>query len=454
MAVAIILRVGSTSAQDISLTSSGVAVLDYPMGAPDVDQSAIQSLGDGNGLSVPTWSNVTESIDLHISDSTAALVAAKVQAIERLLNLARQGTMGWLDDRVYLRVQFDQDTTPWRSQILAAKLELAEGTNQIWKKYVKATLIITRRYYWETEALQAIAMTSGPTTTPTTGYVTVYNADSTHATNRNWWQIAADQVGGSIPAPAKLYIKNNSGSARAAGALFIGNYVFCDPTNVNPIFRHEDRSDGLLAAGTTESNIIMWELTGGNLTDAFRGQFGRIVAVWVDRPASTTLMRASMMYRFPAPELDLALGDQILSPSTDYVLDLGSLPIPPGRAWANMGDNLYLVIKGLAASGSDSITTDWVQVFPAGAGRYRMLRGVVNLSMSNGEEIIDDGPDDGLYALSSGVASPLYTGYFSPIHLWPNRINRLRIIISGNSSFEAAQAWQIMMQMRFRRLSF
>lgn len=221
MAVAIILRVGSTSAQDISLTSSGVAVLDYPMGAPDVDQSAIQSLGDGNGLSVPTWSNVTESIDLHISDSTAALVAAKVQAIERLLNLARQGTMGWLDDRVYLRVQFDQDTTPWRSQILAAKLELAEGTNQIWKKYVKATLIITRRYYWETEALQAIAMTSGPTTTPTTGYVTVYNADSTHATNRNWWQIAADQVGGSIPAPAKLYIKNNSGSARAAGALFI-----------------------------------------------------------------------------------------------------------------------------------------------------------------------------------------------------------------------------------------
>lgn len=454
MALQVWLRVGDSSAQDISLTSSGVIILEYPMSAPDTNQQAIQSLGDGNSLSIPTWSNVTESIDVHVSGATAADVATKVRAIETLLNLARQGTMGWLDDRLYLRVQFDHDTEPWRSQILAAKWQSDTATNQIWRKFVKGTIIITRRYYWETEAYHPIEVTSGTTTTPTTSYCVVYNADDSHGTNRNWWQVAADQVGGSISAPARIYIKNDTGASRSAGAVFIGNYVFCDPTGVDPIFRHEDRDDGLLSAGTTESIISMWELDNENLTAAFRGQFGRIVAVWNDRPASTTLMRAAMMFRFPVPEVDLALGDQILSPTLDYVLDLGSLPIPPGRTWANTGDNLYLVIKGLAASGSDSITTDWLQVFPSGQGRYRVLRSVINLSLDDGDEIVDDGPGEGLYSVGGGNAHHLYTGYFSPIYLWPNRINRLRMIISGNSSFEPDQPWQVRMDMRYRRLSF
>ena len=83
------LRVGDSSTYDVSLTSSGVALLNIPWIGPDINQAPLQSLGDGNSLSVPSFSNVTESIDIHISDSTAALVAAKVQSIERLLDLAR-----------------------------------------------------------------------------------------------------------------------------------------------------------------------------------------------------------------------------------------------------------------------------------------------------------------------------------------------------------------------------
>lgn len=452
------LRVGSTSAQDVSLTSSGVSMGDTPWNeTPDIDQSVIENLGDGNSLSIPEWSNVTESIPLYILDSSAANVAAKVRAIENLLNIARQGSQGWLDDRLYLRVQYDHDSTAWRSQILAAKLEIPGGANQIWKNYVRATLIITRRYFWETETLQELQATSGTTTTPTTGFVTVYNADDAHATQRNWWQIAAAQVTGSIPAPATISIKNNSGATRVASTFYIGNYVFCAPTTVDPIFRQEDATGTDSSVDTNETDIAYWTLSGGNLTDAFRGQFGRILAVWNARPEPTTLVRAALQYRAPTPVVDLALGEQVLSPAADYVVDLGPLPIPPGRAWADMGSNLYLTVKGLAASGTDTVTTDWVQVFPTGFGRYRMIKGIFgSLNLGNQNMMVDDGSGGGVYLHvdSSGSHLPAYQPFFSPIYLWPNKTQRLRMIVSGGSTFEAGEVWQVKTQYRPRRLSF
>lgn len=453
MALSLVLRVGDTSAQDVSLTASGVAVLEYPMSTPTIDQQALLNLGDGNGLSVPSWSNVTESIDIHISAATALLVADKVKAIERLLDLARQGTTGWLDDRLYLLAQFDQDTELWRSQILAARLQLHAPTDQIWKKYVVGTLLITRRYYWETAAIKSVEMSSGPTPTPTTGYVTVYNADDTHATNRNWFQIDAAQVEGSIPAPAKIYIKNNSGAARAVGTVYLGNYVWANPTTIDPIFRAEDAAGSDTTPDTTETNVYYWSIADGNMTDAFKGQFGRMVVVFTDRPAVTTLLRAALQYRGPTPVLDLALGEQVLGAANDFVVDLGGIPIPPGGFWADIGATLYLVFKAKTATGTDSVALDWMQMFPSGAGRYRVIKGITNLSMANGEQIIDDGPEDAVYGLSGSDNLPLFRPLFSPICLWPGKTQRLRMIISGGSSFEAGQIWQIKAEMRYRRLT-
>lgn len=459
MALNAILRIGDTSAQDVSLTSSGVSILSEPWnGTPDVDQTPINNLGDGNSLSIPTWSNVTESIELHISASTAALVSDKIQAIENLLNIARQGTVGWLDDRLYLRLQYDHDTLAWRSQILAAKLEIPGGSNQIWKKYVRATLIITRRYYFETEALQDLEATSGTTTTATTGFVTVYNNDDVHATQRNWWQVAADQVQGSIPAPATISLKNNSGDSLFASTIYIGNYVFCNPTTVDPISIQAGATGTDSSVDTTETDIAYWSLSTGNVTDSFRGQMGRIIVVWDERPAATTLVRAAFQYRGPSPVVDLALGEQVLNPAADYVVDYGPLPIPPGRAWADMGTNLYIALKGLAASGTDTVTTDWMQIFPSGFGRFRMLKGIFGgLGIANQNMMVDDGSTESVYVHvdSSGAHLPLYQPFFSPIYLWPNRVNRMRFIASsGSNPFEAGGLWQVKTQMRYRRLSF
>lgn len=457
MAVAITLRVGDTSAQDISLTSSGVAVLEnYPLSSPDINQMPIQNLGDGNSLGIPSFSNVTESIPLFISASTPALVSDKIRSIERLLDLARQGSLGHLDDKLYFRIQFDHDSEAWRSQILAAKLEMEEASDQIWRNYADATLIITRRYYFETEAMKAVEVSSGPTSTPTTGYATVYNADDSHATNRNWFQIAAAQVIGSLPAPAKISIKNISGATRGAAAIFLGNYVFNDPANVDPIFRSEDASESDTTPGTTEQKIYTWSLASNGLVDDFRGQFGRYIVVWSDRPAVDTLVRAVVQYRAPAPEADLALGEQMIVNPSVFVTDLGALPIPPSGFISGMGTNLYLTLKAKAATGTDTLGVDWLQIFPSGAGRYRVLKAIFgSLNLDNNNEVIDDGPNGVSYlATSGGDKLPLYRPLFTPIYLWPNKLQRLRLIISGGASIEPGQQWGVKVEYRPRRHSF
>ena len=60
MAWSLLLRVGDTTAQDVRLTSGGcfVSANGYPLNAPTVSQDAIQNLGDGSSLTVPSWANV------------------------------------------------------------------------------------------------------------------------------------------------------------------------------------------------------------------------------------------------------------------------------------------------------------------------------------------------------------------------------------------------------------
>ena len=95
------------------------------------------------------------------------------------------------------------------------------------------------------------------------------------------------------------------------------------------------------------------------------------MVVWSDRPSITTLVRASLQYRAPAPDFDMALGEQMLNVDQMYVMDLGALPIPPSGYISGMGTNLFLALKAKAASGTDTLAVDWLHIFPTGAGRYR-----------------------------------------------------------------------------------
>lgn len=451
--IELILRVGATTTQDIALNVAPNMVTKYGLNEPDIQQQVIQNLGDGNSLSIPAFANVTETIEMRISGATPSDVRDTVRSIEKLLDLARQTTTGYLDDKLYLIVRFDQDTENWRSQILAAKWDSNTLTDQIYLNYVTGNIVITRRYYFETETVHAIAIKSGPTPTATTGYASVYNADDTNATNRNWFELDATQVLGSLPTPATIHIKNVSGASRKCGRVFLGNYVYANPTTIDPIFRGEQSAGGFQPT-PTESDFAAWSLANRNLTDAFKGQFGRVITVFSNQPAPSTLLRASLEYRDTGIQVNVALGEQILSNLGEFVLDLGGIPIPPGGYWQNMA-NLYLALKGRSASGTDSVAVDWVQVFPGGPGRYRMIRAaVLSMGFTSGDELVDDGANGGVYVLTGGLQVPAYQPFFEPIHLWPGKINRLMMLISaGTALTEVDIAWQVKVEARYRRIT-
>jgi hypothetical protein len=453
MSLVLTLRVGTSTAQDIILTAEPGGVSRYAMGTPDIDQETLRNLGDGDSLSVPAWRNVTESLDLRIIDSTDEAVRTRVQAIERLLDLARQGTTGYLDDRLYLIARFDHDTEDWRSQILAARWLSDTATDQIWRNYVEGTLVLTRRYYWETITQHDVLLTSGVTTTPSSS-ATVYNADDTHATNRNWLQASADQVIGAIPAPATIALTNASGGDRWMGSLYLGNYVYTAPTTVDPIFRDDQQSvsDSSIATGS-ESEAAAWLLSSNNLTNSFKGQFGRVLAVFDDRPAVTTLLRVGLQLRMAA-NIDIVMGEQVLSSANDFVLDLGGIPIPPGGYWDGVGANLHLMIKARAQGSADTLGFNWILVMPSGHGRFRLVQGIETLELAADEAVVDDGANGGVYVLTGANKMPLLRPLFTPIHLWPGKINRIRFLISGGAiAMEPGHIWSASMSYRPRKLT-
>ena len=304
--------------------------------------------------------------------------------------------------------------------------------------------------------MKSLEVASGTTTTPTTGFATIYNSDDTHISQRNWITVAAAQVQGSLPAPAKITIKNLSGGSRNFGPTYIGNYVFNDPTTLDPYFRHEDASVVDTTPSSVEGDSYAWELFGNNISNNFMGQFGRFVVVWSDRPAATTLIRAAIRYGSSSPpNIDLAMGEQMLNSTSDYVTDLGALPILPGGFTGSLGDNVYFTVRSKTPSGGDTLGIDWLQIFPSGAGLYRVLKTAYSFGLANNEMVIDDGPEGSTYTYDGSLPLPLIRPLFSPIHLWPGRINLVRFIISGGAfSFEPDQAWGIKAEMRYRRLSF
>ena len=384
------------------------------------------------------------------SDDT---VSDTIRSIERVVDLARQGSLGSLGDRVYLLIKFDHDALWWRSQILAAQWSGPRAVNEIWKNYATGTIALTRRYFWETERMQAVEITSGTTTTATTGYATVYNSDDAHATQRNWFQIAAAQVIGSLPAPAKISIKNTSGATRGATSFFLGNYVFTNPAANDPIFRDDEAtfSDTTPAIGD-EHWISAWNIATSNIVDDFKGQFGRFVVAWTTTPNISTLVRAAINYN---SLFDMALGEQVLGSPQMFVQDLGALPIPPSQWSDGMGTNLKFILKAKATA-ADTIDVNWLQIFPSGQGRYRVLHGLIPLSFGSNDELIDDGPNGTVYAIDAilgGAKVPLYRPMYEPIHLWPNVAQRFRLIVSGGGSFEAGQPWGVSVSYRPRRLT-
>lgn len=450
MAITFSLTDGTTTVQ---LNSSGIMTLPtYQLSTPEVDDTLISNLGDGDTLATGPWRNVTETIPLLITGATDDAVVALIRSIEMMLDKARQNRATWRGVRVWFQAQFDHDSAIWRSEVLAGRLVHDHIADSIWRTKVETSLLITRRYFWE-GALTQLELSSAGTGTPTTGYVTFYNDDDTDA-NTNWIQVAAAQVTGVLPTPLLLEINNNSGSTYSIRDLYIGNYVHMDAANIDPILRVEDELlDEETWAFAGEHETYRWLLPAA-LTADTNGQYARILLAMASIPTNIALMRAKLESNFGGPTfLALAMGEQTTYDSRGLI-DLGAFPIPPGGV--GVGNTaLYLTVTMTAGTAAGStVAADWAQIMPTGDGLLRRISALVgSISLESGWSLVDNGIEGYVYVQAGSDIYQTGRGIHSPIHVWPGVTNRLRIIKTGNGPLGAGETYRARAWLRPRRLT-
>lgn len=440
---------GTTTVQ---LNTGAILTLNYPMATPEVDGTVVQNLGDGDTLSVPSWKNVTETLELLIAGANVGAVRDSIQSVEKLLDKARQNRLTWRGVKVWIEVQFDHDSGVWRSEILAGRLLHKQIADEIWRAKVETALIITRRYFWEGELAQ-VQLTSAEDTTPTTGYVTVYNSDDGGAaTVRNWFQVADSQVSGVIPAPLRIEIHNGSGADRIVKSVHLGNYVQMDPTHIDPIIRGSQAAYiDTSWTGAGETVVYRWALAQA-LLDDLAGQYCRILIALSTLPGTSTLARARL--QFTDTFYDLVIGEQV-KVNGEAILDLGAMPIPPGGPFVGSNTYTYLTLTMQAPTSSgDSVGVDWLQIMPAGHGLYRQLRGLSPAAeVLGGGSLYDDGPENLIFAVADTTSYVVHRGIHAPLHVWPGVTQTLRLMKQGNGSLTAGEAYGVKAWYRPRRLT-
>lgn len=441
MGATIRLTDGTTT---IDLNSGGILTTRHQFTGASIDQERVEAGRDKWNLSTPSWTNATESLDLLITKSTAALIQAEVQKIEALLDKARQSALTWRGARVYIQVQHDADSVIWRSEILAGKLEFGDVLSHMAMGRAEARLIITRRHYWEGPRTQ-LAISTETNPTPATAERTLQLTDDATAGERNYIDIASTQVGGVLPAPIELQLRNAEVDSQAWTNYHLGNFVHMDPANVDPIM--------LGSAGTitswsadTEQEVIRWALSDAQLDD-FAGQFVRVLAVLSNNPAG--YLRAVVQASVGGVRLAIYKPPAQVYVDSSGIWDLGVIPLPPGGYTQN-ATSINLAIYGQKVGGS-TLTVDYVHLMPAGHGLYRHVA-QTGFLIPNTDAFVDDGPEGRAYIreVSSGAEYPIVRPYGEPIYLWPGVANRLRVLIAGSTKGDAvaAQAWY-----RPRRLS-
>lgn len=456
MAHALSITDGTTT---VSLTGSGVFLTQYVPTAPTVRTTSLRGL-DGDDVGSPAYENVTETIELLPYGSSTATLQAIVNGIERLIDYAQQRQKYRTGARVYLQLQVDGEASAYRSEILYGQFEPAEEALSIWGNYqFPARLHITRRYFWEGALTELQLSTSN--SSAATGGKTIYNHDDSDAGNDNWVQIAAAQVGGAIPAPLRLTLQNNTGSAQGYRNIYMAVNAYSDPANFTHILEGESVVSGYgtatslstcsggqyvlraLTAGTVQMH---WNLSSTLLQDTLGRDF-RILMRMTAAPSVAVYVTASVWDKDGL--IPLAYGDEVcVTSSSNAIVDLGTLALPPGGYTTTYGGARLVLI--LRTAGSTNFNIDFFQLTPTDSFRRLYQRGY---NAGANSYIIDDGIEGYTILQESSIDYAIYAVYDSPLTVFPNRTQKIIILHDEGSSSDIANTFAIRAYYRPRRLT-
>ena len=429
MAIDLRLSDGTTTVQLTSTSTTYPALLEYAIQTPEQDIRTIISEADGYEQPNAYWREVKEQARIAYTPSDMTSARAAMTTLNQLFEQARQ-RQNRVGAAVFVKFRPDTSDTLYRSEVFSGKAWI-EDLRMPW-----ITVEWTRRYYWETDAETQLNLYNTIQVTPAST-ITLRNCFYAASSYSNVAKIAAAQVGGDLPAAARIQLTNLSATT---GQDYYLGHMLEGGTAMAFTIEAESGTNYVASANTTnasysggayttlnnntssESKVWDGSITAAMLTAA-QGYRYRI-HMFATGGASASNVRArakvtedGLHTLYESPYLTL--------PVSGDVVDFGSVQLPPRSANSGTPYPLKLEIN-LWRTGGGTIVVDYFQFSPVET--YRIYK-------SNGypltlNYILNDDPLNKLvYSDTGSQILYNYTPSGSPaIMLTPNRINVFTLI--------------------------
>lgn len=383
---------------------------------------------------------ISESIWIRVAGTASEIQAAR-HAIGRMLSTARRWRESGRIERVYIEVQSVAGGDWYRSPIAGGTIQsdsdpmlrrMDNGTNAL-------QVELERAAWWEGPST-AITWGSGATST-----ATISNGDGSPY---NAADVTSGSVGGELPAPLALRIKNAAGTSVAWREFHVANL---GETGMGT-------NEHIVTAATAASSWTPYSVHTNlrwicSVSDAVvakcQGMPFRVVATFVSSSASV-YYRAAVYANIGGTYQLLANGPEVYAGdiSAQLVLDLGVLPIPPGGEESATSGIVVVVSARHASAGS--ATLDHVQLLPA--GEYVRIEQGGYTTTANHELVLDE--VQGRVYYDSGTAHyNIVTRRGRPLVVVPGRANRIAVLYRESSGYTPARSMTLSGTYRPRRLS-
>ena len=411
--------------------ANGYFVTTYPMQAPEIGEDGAPQ------------ATVSETIDLATVGATIAAMQANVQALERMLITMRRRQATGSGPRVFLQATLDGDTTTWRSEIVAGRLNPTDEALRLWPNYtIEAELSVERRGFWEDATLRQLSLTNGNGSNNTSG-LKIYNCGDSTGTSPNkrdnYVQVAANDVTGDLPAPVRLELTNTIGSSIQFSALYAATNVFSDPQN----FAHIQEAETIIVSGSLSGLDTTLHSGGYYVVNSIVGAGtltiqATLSAALLAKCAGQDFHILQRTSNFPAGYVRASVydaagnaairnGDEVAASVASNLYDLGVLSLPPG-GYSSAYGALRMVTRW-RVSGSTDVQTDYWALFPTTG--FRRLQAIADVV--NNATVVDDPIEDRAFVLSSGAELPYIVRRAGPVMVWPGQLQRVYFLWAGNS---------------------
>lgn len=236
---------------------------------------------------------------------------------------------------------------------------------------------------------------------------------------------------GTLPTPIKVQIINAAGVSLSPVDYYLNVDTYIGMT----------ANQHLLTSSVTVGAVKVFEIPAAVLLQ-WAGQDAQIIVAISTSSPTDFYMYANMYVTIGGTYLQVARGgDHYISGRK--LIDLGSLPLPPGGD-ANI--NVAIGIGVYPTTVTNTIT--FVQIMPAdNAVNLRQIGYLIAV----GGGVVEDGREGRSYSIASGNKYEIVRRSGGPLMAYPDRTNRLTLLFDEGSAFNATRNMTVTVTARPRR---